>query len=284
MKQERRDALFKEYTEVGTNFRELTEIRFKLLGLLPLASAATAALGSRDAGGVPLSLALFGLIATVTVLTYHTRNDQLYNALIARAAAIERSLGLADGGYANRPRSWLDLRIGPWVWPVSHGQGVTVVYVATAALWIYLATRAGFRSAGLAPGHPGLHAVLGLLVTALVLVAALGLIKRQQKMRRCLLMRSIRAAVQALTLAHNNLGQAKDDEMFLRACAAAAGRTAREVAAEAEFYAGLEPEALRYYVPASSGLQRSAFLVALLTSMPPAWIFDITSGRRGHAS
>ena len=53
------------------------------------------------------------LIITHIVLTYHTRNDQLYDALIGRASAIERSLGLPDGAYATRLRAWLHFKIGP---------------------------------------------------------------------------------------------------------------------------------------------------------------------------
>jgi hypothetical protein len=250
------------------------------LGLLPVASALAAALGTRDPGGVTLSLSLFGLVITVAVVTYHTRNDELYDTLIARAAAIERSLELPDGGYANRPRSWLDLRMGSWVWKISHGQGVSTVYTATSALWIYLALRAAFRSADLFVGRPAIHAWLGIAVTAALLAAVLRGIKRQHDARADLLRRNIRIAVAALMAVDNDLGRIKNDETFILACAVAADRTAQQIAAEISFYADLGPEALSYYVHPSSGLQRSAFLAALLTSLPPPWIFDISSGRR----
>src|SRR4051812_29196048 len=121
MNQQRREALIREYGEVSNNFRTLTDIRFKLLGFLPLATAATIAFGSRpsagasttitaqgcsppctaSAPGVPLALALLGLVATLGIVTYNARNDQLYNELVGRASAIERSLGLPDGAFSN---------------------------------------------------------------------------------------------------------------------------------------------------------------------------------------
>src|SRR4051812_14876627 len=74
---ERRAALTGEYTAVVNNFRELTEIRFKLLNLLPLASLAAAALkpDPRSPGSLPF--ALFGLAATIAIAAYNKRNDQL---------------------------------------------------------------------------------------------------------------------------------------------------------------------------------------------------------------
>jgi hypothetical protein len=105
----RRDALLKEYSEVGANFRLLTDIRFKLLGILPIAAAIAAALKGNALGIQGLGLSLFGLVATLGLATYNARNDQLYDELVGRAASIERSLGLPDGYFANRPRPWLDV-------------------------------------------------------------------------------------------------------------------------------------------------------------------------------
>ena len=287
MKQERRDALLREYAEVSNNFRLLTDIRFKLLGLLPVASVLTAAVGTRSGydQGVPLGLALFGLIITLGVLTYHTRNDQLYDALIGRASAIERSLGLPDGAYATRLRAWLHFKIGPWKWQVSHGQGVSTVYSATMVLWLYLTIHAALvaltqsDTAG-KPDHTSSLVLPDVLATALVSAIVWLIIGRQLRARERELRKSVRDAVQALQKVDNDLSRAKNNDDFLRACAAASnGPSAARLL---NFYGDLDPDALSYYLPASTtGLQRSAFLVSLLTDLPPIWIFDVSSGRRG---
>src|SRR4051794_28339270 len=105
--QERREALLSEYAEVSSNFRLLTEIRFKLLGFLPVAAAAAAAFKPEGTAPGRIPFALFGIAATVALVTYNKRNDQLYNELVGRAAAIERAIGVPDGAFANRPNAWL---------------------------------------------------------------------------------------------------------------------------------------------------------------------------------
>jgi hypothetical protein len=42
---QRQEVLLKEYGEVSNLFHTLTDLRFRLLGILPIASAVTAALG-----------------------------------------------------------------------------------------------------------------------------------------------------------------------------------------------------------------------------------------------
>ncbi|MGX0963304.1 hypothetical protein AB7M63_003753 [Bradyrhizobium japonicum] len=111
MDENRRNALSTEYGEVCSNFRTLTEIRFKLLGLLPIATAVAIALKVDHIDGRSFVFSLFGLIATIGLVTYNTRNDELYDELVRRAAYIERSLGLADGAFANRPRPSLSFRL-----------------------------------------------------------------------------------------------------------------------------------------------------------------------------
>jgi hypothetical protein len=90
----RREALLKEYGEVASNFRLLTDISLQLLALLPIATAAAAALrglGKVDTSTAALTfgLSLFGLVVTAGLASYNARNDQLYDELVGRAAYIE---------------------------------------------------------------------------------------------------------------------------------------------------------------------------------------------------
>jgi hypothetical protein len=81
------------------------------LAFLPTAAAVAAVFKGENAGAASFALSLFGLAATLGLVTYNVRNDQLYDELVGRAASIERSLGLPDGAFSNRPRPWLTIRL-----------------------------------------------------------------------------------------------------------------------------------------------------------------------------
>jgi hypothetical protein len=142
---ERYAALLAEYAEVNSNFRMLTEIRFKLLAFLPLAAAASAAAiaatrSSASSGAVDariLALSLFGLAVTIGLATYNARNDQIYIWLVSRGAAIEREIGLPDGSFSHRPNAWWEIRLGPLRWHVGHVSSVTAIYSASTSLWLF---------------------------------------------------------------------------------------------------------------------------------------------------
>ncbi len=53
-------------------------------------------------------------------------------------ASIERSLGLADGAFANRPHAWLSFRLLDIKWKVDHRTGVGTIYLASIAVWLFL--------------------------------------------------------------------------------------------------------------------------------------------------
>lgn len=288
----RRDALLKEYGEVCGNFKLLTDIRFKLLAFLPIATAAAAAIKGDGAGAGGFSLSLFGLVATIGLMTYNARNDQLYNQLVARAAAIERSVGLPDGGFANRLRPWLTIRLLDFSWKVDHGTGVATIYVASIALWlsglfapILEAGRQAYVRSGL--GHflvpdpaPWVNVTA---VGIAIVVTCLGVRSAgRQKKRREQEMRGLAAAAvkRAESLEFSTAADAVD---FVDLCARLSGGDGKTIVARAGFYASIDPDALGHYLLSGSSTQTAAHFVALLTDLPPGWLFDCATNRRGAA-
>jgi len=75
---------------------------------LPIAAAAAAGLQTRGAAPGRIPFALFWLAATLALVTFSIRNDQVYNKLIGRAEAIESELRALTGplhrGPARGPR------------------------------------------------------------------------------------------------------------------------------------------------------------------------------------
>lgn len=281
MNQQRRDALLREYTEVSNLFKTLTDIRFRLLGILPIASGVTAALGTRSQNGeigVPIVLALLGFASAVGVVTYNARNDQLYNELVGRAAAIERSLGLPDGTFSNRPRAWLRYRVGPWTWRIDHGHGIATIYAATIAFWLYLSIDAAVHL--IVPPDKS-TTIPALAATILVMAGVWWLLRRQRRVRDRELRNNVLTAMDLLAAFDNDLSRLKDHPQFLKSCSAALGDSKAAVSARARFYGELGREALSYYAMTGSKLHKAASLVSLLSDLPPLWIFDVALNRRG---
>jgi hypothetical protein len=65
------------------------------------------------------------------------RNDQLYDELVGRAAAIERNLNIPDGAFANRPTAWLRIRFLGMTWNIDHRRALCTIYAASIALWLF---------------------------------------------------------------------------------------------------------------------------------------------------
>jgi hypothetical protein len=170
------DRLRLDYDQTTQLLRTLTDIRFKLLAFVPtVAGASVGLLGHPRPAAELLGVGLLGLVATLGIFVYELRNSQVYDAVVERAKALERKLGLpavlgaegTQGGlFSERPRRGLTLFGLLAVW---HDRGLALVYGAALAGWSYLvawgALRAldvgGARKVGAVVG-----AVVGLLVVA----------------------------------------------------------------------------------------------------------------------
>jgi hypothetical protein len=128
-----------EYKEVVTQFRTLTDIRFKLLTYLPLGTVAAAAFAPKanDLVTQP-AIPAFAFVVTLCIATYDKRNDQHYDELVSRAAELERKLQIEHGSFSNRPKDWLKYGFVK----VQHRWPIGLIYAAAASLWAYLFTAA----------------------------------------------------------------------------------------------------------------------------------------------
>lgn len=275
MEIDRRDALRAEYGEASSTFRMLTEIRFKLLAFLPLAAASAAAVLERADSVTALAFSLFGLVVTIGLVTYNARNDQIYDTLVGRLAAIERSLGLPDGAFANRPTTWLAVRMRGVTWNVDHGTAVATIYYSSIALWLFGALAALGET--LDVDRRLAH------VAALVLAAGLTwqgarIVKAQKKRVQSEMRTLARGAVELATSIE--LRDLANSELFVTTCAKLSGQKDEHIRARVSFLSGLDAPTAAHYVGASPGTIRGSQIVAAITDLPPEWLFDCATGRR----
>lgn len=171
------DRLRLDYQQTTDFLRTLTDVRFKLLALVPTLSGAAVALVGHPSSAVELlALGLLGLAATLGILLYELRNSQLYDYATRRAQQIEVALGLPSlssdahpgGLFSERPPTSLRL-LG--VATVNRDRGLALVYSAALAGWTYLLAWGALRAAHVGDARP-IGAAIGLAV-GLILLAEL---------------------------------------------------------------------------------------------------------------
>lgn len=136
---QRQTVLLALYGEVASGWRTLTDVRFKLLGLLPVVSVAvlitllSASHGPTALTGVERTgIAVLGLLITGAVRLYDLRNTDLYNDLVGRGRQIEAELGVHTGHFRGRPNSR---------GLIQHDVAVGAVYVLSALAWLAAAVQ-----------------------------------------------------------------------------------------------------------------------------------------------
>ena len=127
------------YEQVCNGYRELIDVRFKLLALVPSISGVAIALISKDLSDfqsypVPrLIVAILGFIVTIGIVFYDQRNSQLYNALIRRGRKLEEELSI-NGIFSNRQPRTLKLFGLITIW---HDRGLALIYGSVLGAWIF---------------------------------------------------------------------------------------------------------------------------------------------------
>jgi hypothetical protein len=170
------DRLRLDYQQTTDLMRQITDVRFKLLALVPtLSGAAVAVLGRPSSATELLAVGLLGLAATLGVLLYELRNTQLHDYALHRAQALERQLGLvaidgdgASGGGLFSERPPRTLRLFGFL-PVDRDAGLILVYSTALAGWIYLSAWGALHALGVSHTRQ-LAGVIGVGVGLLLLI------------------------------------------------------------------------------------------------------------------
>jgi len=166
-----------DYDHTTDLLRTLTDVRFKLLALVPtLCGTAIGLLGRPRAAAELLGVGLLGLFATLGILLYELRNSELVDYATERAAHLETSLGLESGLGAPGPGGLFAERPGRTVHlfgvTVGHDRGLSLVYGAALAGWSYLVSWGALRALDVArPRQVG--AIVGVCIGLLVVAALL---------------------------------------------------------------------------------------------------------------
>ena len=134
---EHKEILLGLYGEICNSWRMLTDVRFKLLGLVPTVSAAVLiSLLSRtkpDEGLSPLSritISVFGLLVTVGIWIYDQRNTKLYIDLVRCGHRIEEELGIDTGQFRGR--------ISPTPAWLNHRNATNLIYAVAVLGWVFV--------------------------------------------------------------------------------------------------------------------------------------------------
>jgi hypothetical protein len=123
------------YTEVCSSYHAITDLRSKLLALLPIASG-TGVVLLLTKQKEPLetnhvwAIGLFGFLATLGLFFYELRGIQRCKVLISLGAALEAELGLKTGQFSNQPSRWLGF--------IGAESAGWMVYGATLMAWLYV--------------------------------------------------------------------------------------------------------------------------------------------------
>ena len=133
--------LLKEvYKEASSNYKNLADIRFKLLGLVPAVSVLTWIQLYKDIQTdsiigliLGLVLSLIAIRITYGIRTYDKRNDELYNDLISRGRRAEYELGINTGIFKGRlEASNTDM----FNKKINHGRALDLIYSSVFIGWI----------------------------------------------------------------------------------------------------------------------------------------------------
>jgi hypothetical protein len=138
------DRLRLDYEQTAAMYRTLTDIRFRLIALVPTLTAAGVVVLAASKPQVKLAGGLLGGTATFGVILYDLRNTHLYDAMQQRLRALEAMIGFPEtvvgsvhkigGAFLRRP----DRSIRYFGVLAAHDYGLGIIYSAAMAGWTWL--------------------------------------------------------------------------------------------------------------------------------------------------
>ena len=141
-KEKQIDLLKLIYGEANSNYRNLADTRFKLLGFVPAVSLLAWATLYKDIEVVNLAnvisgiiISLLGFLITYGVRIYDKRNDELYDDLISRARKIEDELGIHTGLFKGRLEA---NKIDVFRKKINHGRALDIIYSSVFVGWGFM--------------------------------------------------------------------------------------------------------------------------------------------------
>lgn len=132
-----------DYEKTLQYISQLTEIRFKLLSLLPVVTGvALSFIKPEQSPSTGLFIGVFGFSVTFGLVIYDQRNTAIYDEQVIRAKILEKKLlippvlgdDIVGGPVGGRPCIEQKL-FGISMW---HKEGLAIIYTSVLAAWSYL--------------------------------------------------------------------------------------------------------------------------------------------------
>jgi hypothetical protein len=121
------------YAQVGENYRQIDDLRLRLLALLPLATGTGLLVllgGHNVSAAIDVPAGVFGMVATLSLYFYELHGVEKCAHYIDRGAQLENDLGV-PGSFTNRPHHIFGV--------VSELLPSALIYPASFAGWLFLA-------------------------------------------------------------------------------------------------------------------------------------------------
>jgi hypothetical protein len=121
------------YAQVGENYRQIDDLRLRLLALLPLATGTGLLVllgGHSVSAAIDVPAGVFGMVATLSLYFYELHGVEKCAHYIYRGASLENDL-VVPGSFTNRPHQIFGV--------VSELLPSALIYPASFAGWLFLA-------------------------------------------------------------------------------------------------------------------------------------------------